>query len=113
MSTVSEAERLARAWIQGWIDGAPDHIPLSTGFRHSSPFGVVTGREKYLEWVKPLAASNVASLKILKTVGNKTDAAIWFEMTTPYGTVPCCDWVEVDNGEIIAVTSFYDATDLR
>lgn len=113
MSTSNEAERLARAWIEGWIRSTPDQIPLADEFVHSSPFGVVAGREKYLEWVKPLAAKNVASLKILKTVGNQFEAAIWFEMTTPQGTVPCCDWVEVEDGEIIAVNSFYDASDLR
>ncbi|MBT8401194.1 MAG: nuclear transport factor 2 family protein [Rhodothermia bacterium] len=113
MSTVNEAERLALAWIEGWIRGTPDEIPLAARFTHSSPFGVVAGREKYLEWVKPLAAKNVASLKILRTVGSETEAAIWFEMTTPQGTIPCCDWVQVKNGEIVAVNSFYDATDLR
>lgn len=38
---------------------------------------------------------------------------IWFEMTTPNGVVPCCDWVETRDGEIRAVTSFYDATGLK
>ncbi len=113
MATPNDAERLAREWIEGWIRGTPDEIPLATGFTHSSPFGRVSGRKEYLEWVKPLAAKNVASLKILKAVGSEAEAAIWFEMTTPNGTVPCCDWVEVKNGEILAVTSFYDATDLR
>lgn len=113
MSTLHEAERLARAWIEGWIRGTPDQIPLADHFVHSSPFGVVSGREKYLEWVKPLAAENVASLEILRTVGNESEAAIWFEMTTPRATIPCCDWVEVEGGEIVAVNSFYDATELR
>ena len=61
MSSREEAERLARAWINGWIEGTPDEIPLAEDFVHSSPFGVVRGRKRYLDWVKPLAAQSVSS----------------------------------------------------
>lgn len=113
MAVQNEPEKLARAWIDGWNAGKPDEVPLASEFKHSSPFGVVKGRKKYLEWVKPLAAKNVTSLKIIKTLGGDNEAAIWFEMMTPNGLVQCCDWVQVENGKIIAVTSFYDATGLR
>ncbi|MGA7303265.1 MAG: nuclear transport factor 2 family protein [Rhodothermales bacterium] len=112
MAQQNEAERLARAWIEGWIAGTPDDIPLAEDFTHSSPFGVVKGREKYLEWVKPLAAQNVVSLKIIKTLGVDREAVIWFEMESPNGLVPSCDWVETKDGEIVAIQSFYDATGL-
>lgn len=113
MSSHNEAEMLARAWIEGWIAGTPDEIPLVADFTHSSPFGVVKGREKYLEWVKPLSAKNVTSLKIVKTLGREDEAAIWFEMMTPKGLVLCCDWVHTKNSKIVSIQSFYDATDLR
>jgi len=113
MPEQNKAERLARAWIEGWIAGKPDEIPLAREFTHSSPFGVVKGREKYLAWVKPLSAKNVTSLKIVKTLGGEDESAIWFEMMTPKGLVLCCDWVQAKNGEIVAIQSFYDATDLR
>ena len=113
MAIENEAERLARAWIDGWIAGKPDEIPLARDFTHSSPFGVVTGREKCLAWVKPLAAKNVTTLEIVKTLSGDGESAIWFEMGTPNGLVQCCDWVQTANEEIVAITSFYDATDLR
>lgn len=112
MTLNNEAERLARAWIEGWNTGNPDEIPLAADFTHSSPFGTVEGREPYLEWVKPLAAENVTFLKIVKILGGVGEAVIWFEMMTPGGWVPCCDWVQSDHGEITAVTSFYDASGL-
>jgi len=107
------AEQLARAWIQGWIDDKPDDIPLADDFTHSSPFGVVSGREKYLDWVKPLAAENVVSLKIIKTLAQGNEAVIWFEMESPNGVVPSCDWVKVRDGKIVAIQSFYDASGLK
>lgn len=113
MSTQNEAERLARASIDGWNAGKPDDIPLASDFVHASPFGTVKGREQYLDWVRPLSAKNVTSLKIVRTVTEDGECAIWFEMGTPNGVVQCCDWVRTQNDLIVAITSFYDATDLR
>lgn len=113
MKKQNQAERLAREWIEGWIAGKPNEIPLAPEFTHSSPFGVVNGRDNYLEWVKPLSAENVTSLKIVKTLGGDDEAVIWFEMMTPTGLVLCCDWVRTEGGEIVAIQSFYDASELR
>lgn len=113
MVAKNEGERLALAWIEGWIAGKPEEIPLAHDFTHSSPYGVVRGRERYLRWITPLAAENVSSLEIIRVLGGDDEAVIWFENLGPKGVVPTCDWVETKNGKIVAVTSFYDATMLR
>lgn len=113
MSEPNEAEKLGLAWINGWIEGKPDEIPLTDDFTHSSPFGVVSGRQEYLEWVKPLSAQNVMSLTIVKTLGGKDEAAIWFEMRSPKGTTLCCDWLHIRNGKIASIQSFYDPSNVR
>lgn len=113
MAAQSNAESLARIWIEHWNEGQPDRIPLAESFKHTSPFGSVAGRKKYLDWVKPLAAKNVTELRILRTVGSANQACIHFEMRTPHGWVPVCDWVVVEGGEITEIHSFYDATGLR
>ncbi len=113
MASSNESEQLALEWINGWIAGKPDDIPLSSDFRHTSPFGTIQGRDDYLDTVRPMAAKNVVSLNIIRTLAGKDEAVIWFEMTTPHGPVPVCDWVKTADGQIVAITSFYDATDLR
>ena len=45
--------------------------------------------------------------------GGPDQAVIHFEMDTPNGTVPVCDWVTVQGGEITAIDSFYDASGLK
>ena len=60
-----------------------------------------------------MAAKNVTSLKILRTIAGDGESAIWFEMGTANGLVQCGDWVQTDNGKIVSITSFYDATDMR
>lgn len=113
MNDVKSAEALAKEWIQRWSEGAPDLIPLAEDFTHTSPFGRVQGRQKYLDWVKPLAAKNVTELKVIRTLACGNEATIHFEMQTPNGLVPVCDWVVVEDGRIKAIHSFYDATGLK
>ncbi len=57
-----------------------------------------------------MAARNVTSLEIVKTLSGESESAIWFHMVTPNGVVRVCDWVQIDNEEIVAITSFYDPT---
>ena len=113
MSDRTKAERLAESWIQGWIEGRPDEIPLADDFVHTSPFGTIAGRETYLERIKPASEQNVASLTILKTLGSNSEAVVRFDMATPHGTIPCVDWVTVQDDVITRIHSFYDATLLR
>lgn len=96
-----------------WNAGTPDALPLADDFTHTSPFGCVQGRDTYLEWVKPLAAKNVTDLRVHRTLAQGNMATIHFEMDTPGGVVQVCDWVEVADGRITAIHSFYDATGLR
>jgi len=112
MTKQDNAAQLARAWIEGWNAGKPEQIPLAPDFVHTSPFGTVAGREKYLEWVRPLAAKNVTSLKVERTLTEGDQCAIWFVMGTPNGDVAVCDWVQTRAGQISAITSFYDASNL-
>ena len=113
MNDPDSAGTLARVWIERWNEGAPDLIPLSEDFTHTSPFGRVKGRQTYLDWVKPMAARNVTRLRVLRTLSSSNEAAIHFEMHTPKGLIQVCDWIVVEDGQITEIHSFYDATELR
>ena len=107
------AERLARLWLECWMRGDPDSLPLAKDFVHISPFGRFDGREHYLSVVKPLAKKNVMSMKILRTLGNDEEAVIMYEKETPNGPADACDWVFVRDDQIVRVMGFYDAIELR
>jgi len=109
----NEAERLARLWISYWELGNPQALPLAQSFVHISPFGRLEGRDHYLATVIPMSERNVTKLAIKRVLARGNEAVIWFDMHTPVGTIPVCDWVTVENGEIVKIHSFYDATTLR
>lgn len=109
----TSAEALARIWLDYWNQGTPDDIPLAENFKHTSPFGCVEGRKKYLDWVKPLSAKNTVDLKIQRIISGPNQAVVHFEMETPSGIIPAADWVVVSGDKIVEVHSFYDASLLR
>ena len=104
---------MARLWINLWNEGDPDSIPLAEGFTHTSPFGRVEGRQKYLDWVKPLARGTAGGLRVLRTLARGDEATIHYEIRTPSGVVPACDWIVVSGGQIREIHSFYDAASMR
>lgn len=112
MTDHRNAEELARLWIDAWDRGDPSVIPLAEAFTHTSPFGVIEGRSRYLEWMEPVTGRG-PSLNIVRTLDGGDQAAIWYEMSTGDHALACCDWIEAEDGEIVAITSFYDATALR
>lgn len=113
MSEDKNAESLARTWLEYWNEGTPDDIPLAENFKHTSPFGCVEGRQKYLDWVKPLSARNTVDLKIQRIISDRNQAVVHFEMETPSGKIPVVDWIVVSGDEIVEIQSFYDATKLH
>lgn len=113
MTTEANAARLARAWISGWIEGRPYEIPLAPNFTHSSPFGVLEGRDRYMEFMKPVIENGSPPMEIVKVVGGDDEAAIWYTMAVQGEAIACCDWVRVERDQIVEITSFYDATKLR
>lgn len=113
MTDQDKARRLAHVWIDAWNRGEPESIPLAETFVHTSPFGRIEGREKYLEKTIPMAKRNVTSLTVLKTIATSDEVVIMFEMQTPAGPIPVCDWISIEGENIAEIRSFYDATDLR
>ena len=114
VSTEGTAE-LARGWIEAWIrmDMGWLREHLVPDFVHTSPFGRLEGRERYLETVEPMARRSVQELVIREVIAEGGQAAVWFENRTPGGVVPSCDWVRVEGGRIREIRSFYDASAVR
>ena len=107
-----ESVQLARLWIECWNENKPLELPLATDFVHTSPFGILKGREHYLDTVIPLAAKNVNELKIVHVMGEPGQAVVWFEMVNDNEVTRTVDWLKTADGLIQSVDSFYDASNI-
>lgn len=43
---------LVRTWFRKWEEGNYNDLPISENFKHTSPFGVINGKEEYLKLVE-------------------------------------------------------------
>ena len=111
----TSSRELAVGWIEAWIRMDMDWLRrhLAPDFVHTSPFGRLEGREHYLATVEPMARKSVSKLTIREVIAEGDRAAVWFENLTAEGGVESCDWVEVADGVITEITSFYDTTAVR
>lgn len=45
-------KKIVRKWFEKWEEGDFLNLPISENFKHTSPFGTIAGKEKYVNLVK-------------------------------------------------------------
>jgi len=110
--TEQEVGRLTRQWILVWNGGDPASLPLAHDFQHTSPYGHIEGRERYLEWVVPLAKENVAELTIDDVLVSGNQSVIRYRNRLASGeTIHACDWLTFADGKLAQVRAYYERPD--
>jgi len=91
-------------WFGAFRERNIDSAPLAEDFTHTSPFGIVAGRQAYLDTVAANAAAFYGpDLEIVDTVESADVSVVRYLMD---GT-PATDWVYSRDGEITAIYSYY------
>lgn len=104
-----QVDRLTREWILVWNDGNASTLPLADDFEHTSPYGVLKGRDHYLEVVVPMAKKNAARLTIDDVMVSGNQSAVRYKVASPSGeTMRACDWLLFQNGKLAKVWSYYE-----
>ncbi len=47
-----DSQNLIKQWFQKWENGDFTNLPISDSFKHTSPFGTITGKAEYLQLVE-------------------------------------------------------------
>ena len=45
-------KELVKEWFEKWEEGDFHELPISENFKHTSPFGTIDGKEKYIKLVE-------------------------------------------------------------
>lgn len=48
---MKDSKRLVKEWFSKWEEGDFLHLPVTDNFSHISPYGTITGKEKYIQLV--------------------------------------------------------------
>ena len=102
-------------WFTCWSSGVIDDLPITDDFRHTSPFGTIESKSRYLEIVNKNRESFLGNkLTVLKHIVDGNDVCVQFRQTRdddPEFEMNVCEWYVVDGDRIREIQSFYNIGD--
>lgn len=107
---------VVQKWLQCWEQGDIDNLPITDDFSHSSPFGLIKPKSRYLEIVNKNKADFLGnSLKVIDHIEEGDKACIQFEQKNKNTglEMTVCEWYELEGDKIKAIQSFYNIGDAK
>ena len=102
-------------WFACWNSGAIDDLPITDDFRHTSPFGTIETKARYLEIVNKNRDSFLGNrLEVLRQIVEGDNVCVQFRQTredNPDFDMTVCEWYVLDGDGIKAIESFYNIGD--
>lgn len=99
-------------WFVCWNSGAVDDLPIAEDFCHTSPFGTIRTRARYMEIVNKNRASFLGNtLSVLDQIVEGQRVCVQFEQTReddPEFRMNVCEWYLLDGDRIKEIKSFYN-----
>ena len=99
------------SWFRCWETGELDELPISDNFSHSSPFGLIEGKQRYLEIVNKNRNDFLGNtLTVLKEINEANKVCVQFkqENNNTGLEMVVCEWYEIENNTILSIQSFYN-----
>ncbi|NNL55265.1 MAG: nuclear transport factor 2 family protein [Woeseia sp.] len=102
-------------WFDCWNSGVIDDLPITDDFRHTSPFGTIETKARYLEIVNKNTDAFLGNkLTVLKQIADGDKVCVQFRQSRdddPEFEMIVCEWYVLDRGRIKEIESFYNIGD--
>lgn len=98
-------------WIECWNTANLDDLPISDNFKHTSPFGTIEPKSRYLEIVEKNRNDFLGNkLTVLKHIQQGENVCIQFEQSNANTGLQMvvCEWYILDGERITEIQSFYN-----
>jgi len=103
-----------KKWFECWETGNIDALPITDNFSHTSPFGTIQPKKRYLEIVSKNKKDFLENkLTVLKQIKEGNEVCVQFEQknTNTGLEMTVCEWYVLDGNLIKAIRSFYNVGD--
>ena len=102
---------VVKQWFDCWNENQIEDLPISDDFAHTSPFGTIRGKQRYLEIVEKNRQDFLGNvLTVIKQITEGNQVCVQFhqknENTGLEMTV--CEWYVIDGELIQEIRSFYN-----
>ncbi|MEX0290200.1 MAG: nuclear transport factor 2 family protein [Flavobacteriaceae bacterium] len=98
-------------WFSCWESGKVEELPITDDFSHTSPFGTITPKEKYMDIVNKNKADFLGNtLTVTKQIQEGNNVCVQFEQHNKNTglEMTVCEWYVFEGDLIKEIRSFYN-----
>ena len=102
-------EQLIRNWFTIWENGEFENLQLTQTFTHTSPYGVIEGKEAYLNMVRANKEAFLGNtFVIIDQVIDKDKACVRYSLNNADFSMDVAEWFYIKDNLIDAIVSYYN-----
>lgn len=101
-------------WFRCWESGDIDSLPITEDFSHTSPFGTIQPKSRYLEIVENNRGDFLGNtLTVIKQIKEGDNVCVQFEQKNSNTglEMTVCEWYVLNGDLIKEIRSFYNVGD--
>lgn len=101
-------------WISCWENGNIEDLPVTEDFSHTSPFGTIEPKSKYMDIVLKNKKDFLGNtLTITEHIQEGNNVCVQFDQKNKNTglEMTVCEWYVIDGDQIRSIRSFYNIGD--
>lgn len=108
-------KEIVNKWFKCWEDGNYSQVPIEEEFKHTSPFGTIEGKQKYLDLVRENEDKFLGyKFKIHDTIYENEKASVRYTATQGKEfSLDVSEWYYFKNNLISEIISYYHIGEIR
>ena len=109
-----DSKALVTTWFEKWEQGDFYNLPVSDNFKHTSPFGTIPGKRKYLELVEANKEKFLGHrFEIHDQIFNSHKACVRYTAIQGDFKLDVSEWYYIKNGLIEEIIAYYHIGEIR
>ena len=109
-----ELNYLVEQWFYNWEKGDYHHLPIAENFKHTSPFGTINGKLKYIQLVEENKDKFLGyKFKIHDRIYGKDKACVRYSAIQGEFNLDVSEWYYVKNNLIEEIIAYYHIGEVR
>lgn len=107
---------VVKKWLSCWETGDIEALPISDDFSHTSPFGTIETKKRYLEIVSKNKKDFLGNtLTVINQIQQDHQVCVQFEQKNANTGLEMvvCEWYTLEGEQIKHIHSFYNVGDAQ
>ena len=104
-----DSKELVREWFEKWEEGDFLDLPISENFKHTSPYGTITGKKQYIDLIEANRDKFLGHrFKFYDEIYGKNRACVRYTALKEDFTLDVTEWHYFKDGQIERIVAYYN-----